>query len=103
MTRSTTNPTHDLDEDLAIVSQELENELFRAERELQLEHSHLKALVDLENKELADQIDAMGKSISRLYTSLEKTRMYLQLAQGESYVLRQEMQSRVTSGPPLVA
>lgn len=97
------NPTQDLDEDLAIVSEELENELFRAERELQLEHSHLKALVNMEDQELADQIEAMGKSITRLYQSLEKTRMYLQLAQGESYVLRQEIQNKSKLEKALIA
>lgn len=103
MTSHISNPTHDLDEDLAVVSQELETELCRAGRELQLEHSHLKALVDMDNEELATQIKAMGESITRLYSSLEKTRMYLQLAQGESYVLRQEMQNNSLSKSPLVA
>lgn len=83
--------TQDLEKDLEIISNELENELQRAERELEMEHTHLKGLIGNSDPAVQEQIAAMEDSLSRLYNGIEKTRMYLHLAQGESYILRQEL------------
>ncbi|MEM9080174.1 MAG: hypothetical protein AAGC74_05715 [Verrucomicrobiota bacterium] len=91
--------TQELEKDLEVVSTELETGLLRAERELELEHSQLKALVGKENPDLAAKVEAMEDSITRLYEGLEKARMYLQLAQGESYLLRKELQESATFIP----
>ncbi|MBK1833793.1 hypothetical protein [Roseibacillus ishigakijimensis] len=95
MITQTGHLTEDLEKDLELVSAELHNELVRAERELELEHAQLKALVGEDNPELVEQMKAMEESITRLYNGLEKAVLYLQLAQGESYILRQQMQSRL--------
>ncbi|GHC41052.1 hypothetical protein GCM10007100_02100 [Roseibacillus persicicus] len=83
--------TDDLERDLELVSAELTNEMVRAERELELETAQLKSLIGTENPALVEQIKAMEESITRLYNGLEKATMYIQLAQGESYILRQQI------------
>lgn len=85
--------TYDLEKDLELVSSELNNEVVRAERELELEHAKLKSLVGNDNPALVEQMKAMEDSITRLYQGLEKATMYIQLAQGESYILRQQIQN----------
>lgn len=91
------NLTHDLEKDLERVSDELNNEIVRAERELELEHAQIKSLVGNENPQIVEQMEAMEESISRLYHGLEKATMYIQLAQGESYILRQQMRNQITT------
>ncbi len=93
------NMTCDLEKDLELVSAELNNEVVRAERELELEHAQLKSLVGDDNPALVEQMKAMEESISRLYKGLEKATMYIQLAQGESYILRQQIQNSIPSQP----
>ncbi len=94
------NLTHDLEKDLERVSDELNNEIVRAERELELEHAQIKSLVGNENPQIVEQMEAMEDSISRLYHGLEKATMYIQLAQGESYILRQQMRNQITTQSP---
>ena len=89
------NITGDLEKDLELVSAELNNEVIRAERELELEHAQMKSLIGTENPALVEQMQAMEDSITRLYHGLEKATMYIQLAQGESYILRQKIQNSI--------
>jgi len=84
--------TADLERDLNQISVQMDKEIFRAEKELELEHAHLRALVEHEDPAVKEQLSAMEESLTRLYHGLEKAQMYLQLAQGESYILRQQFQ-----------
>lgn len=92
--------TEDLEKDLEMVSAELNNEIVRAERELELEHAQLKALIGSGDPALVEQMRAMEESITRLYNGLEKATMYIQLAQGESYILRQQIQNSLPDSVP---
>lgn len=91
--------TGDLEKDLELVSAELNNEVIRAERELELEHAQIKSLVGEDNPQLVEQMKAMEDSITRLYQGLERATMYIQLAQGESYILRQQIQNSLPAAP----
>ena len=91
------NITYDLEKDLELCSSELANELVRAERELELEHAQLKSLIGDQTPALTEQMAAMEDSINRLYNGLEKAMMYIQLAQGESYILKQQIQNSLPS------
>lgn len=83
--------TSDLERDLDLISSQMDNEILRAEKELELEHAHLRALVTDLDPAINEQLSAMEDSLTRLYHGLEKAQMYLQLAQGESYILRQQL------------
>ena len=97
------NMTRELEKDLELISAELNNEVVRAERELELEHAQMKNLVGEDNPAVVEQMKAMEDSISRLYQGLEKATMYIQLAQGESYILRQHIQNSLPSEPALTS
>ena len=86
--------TSDLERDLDQISAQMDNEILKAEKELELEHAHLRTLIENQDPAIKEQLSAMEESLTRLYHGLEKAQMYLQLAQGESYILRQQFQAR---------